>query len=214
MADSLNMDTIAQYLRDAGYSNAYVEMTGGGCATIYAGPTFEQPNYGTRYFLVAGPGSFGDPSWSDAGDFTFSMDLDEQPVTYYTTPEDDERSTADRMIAFLKRVSRFHLVDNKWGFDHVGTFITDPTVDESMMQSVTPDYYDLTPDDVALLEAIQEYWKPSEEPAYLRVYRRELTSALVGPFKSHDDAAAYFRQHYPEQSYEILSLTSPAEKKQ
>lgn len=207
------MDTIAQYLREAGYSNAYVEMTGGGCATIYAGPTFEQPNWGTRYYLIAGPGTFGNPSYSDAGDFGFSMDFDDQPVTYTTTPDDNERTAADKMIAFLKRVTRFRLVDNQWGFEYLGTFIVDPTVDESMMQSVSPDYYGLNEDDVAILKAMQEQWKPSEEPAYLRVYRRELTTALIGPFNSHDDAAAYFREHYPEQSYEILTLTSPAEKK-
>lgn len=214
MAESLNMDTIAQYLRDAGYPNAYVEMTGGGCATIYAGPTFEQPDYGTRYFLVAGPGSFGNPSYSDAGDFGFSIDLDEQPVSYMTTPEDDERTTADKMVAFLQRVTRFRLVDNKWGFTYEGTFITDPRVDESMFRDVQPEYYGLTADDVAILKAMQEQWKPSAEPAYLRVYRRELTRALIGPFKSHDDAAAYYREHYPHEGYEILTLTSPAEKKQ
>jgi hypothetical protein len=53
-----SMDEVVKILTAKGVPNAYVEMTGGGCATIFAGPTFEEPDYGTRYMVAAGPGSF------------------------------------------------------------------------------------------------------------------------------------------------------------
>lgn len=55
----LNMDRVVELLHGKGVDNAYVEQTGGGCATIFAGPTFEEPDYGTRYAACAGPGRYG-----------------------------------------------------------------------------------------------------------------------------------------------------------
>lgn len=105
---SLNMDVIAQHLRDAGFSNAYVEMTGGGVATIYAGPTHEEPDWGTRYTLVAGPGTYGNPSIGDASEFSFGLDVEDQEEVEYLSESDNERTAADKMIAFLHR----HTTDN------------------------------------------------------------------------------------------------------
>lgn len=99
----LNMEVIAQHLRDAGYSNAYVEMTGGGVATLYAGHTHEEPEWGTRYALVAGPGTYGEPSVADSEEFSFAADVEEQKEVEYLSPDDTERTAADKMIAFLRR---------------------------------------------------------------------------------------------------------------
>lgn len=54
----LNMDRVVELLKAKGVS-AYVEQTGGGVATIFAGPSYEEPDYGTRYAACAGPGTYG-----------------------------------------------------------------------------------------------------------------------------------------------------------
>lgn len=75
---TLNMDEIVRVLRDEhGIGNAYVAMTGGGVATIFAGPTREEPDYGIRYAAVAGPGSYGwdtGPSVADTREFFIGPD--------------------------------------------------------------------------------------------------------------------------------------------
>lgn len=77
MSTDLNLDTIAHLLRtEHGVANAYVEMTGGGVATIFAGPTREEADYGTRYAAVAGPGTFryDGPSTGDLIEFAIGAD--------------------------------------------------------------------------------------------------------------------------------------------
>ena len=60
-----SLDTIAAHLTKAGIPNVNVEMTGGGVATLYAGPTHDEEGWGIRYTLAAGPGWF-EPHWSAA----------------------------------------------------------------------------------------------------------------------------------------------------
>lgn len=56
----LDLDRIVEILRDQHHiENAYVEQTGGGVATIYAGPTRVDDDGATRYAAIAGPGSYG-----------------------------------------------------------------------------------------------------------------------------------------------------------
>jgi hypothetical protein len=64
MSDSrtLNADAIAHFVSQEGVA-AYVEQTGGGVATIYAGPTRQEPDYGKRFHTVVGPGEYG---WGNA----------------------------------------------------------------------------------------------------------------------------------------------------
>jgi hypothetical protein len=60
----LNMETIVALVKAQGIA-AYVEQTGGGVATIYAGDT--RTEAGTEYYAVAaGPGRFSGPRWSEA----------------------------------------------------------------------------------------------------------------------------------------------------
>jgi hypothetical protein len=53
----INLDRVVALLTARGVF-AYVEQTGGGCATIYAGPTHHEPGWGDRYAACAGPGWF------------------------------------------------------------------------------------------------------------------------------------------------------------
>lgn len=80
MSTVLDLDTIAHLLRtEHGIDNAHVDMTGGGCATIFAGPTREEADYGTRYAAMAGPGTFryDGPSTGDLVDFYVGPDDDD-----------------------------------------------------------------------------------------------------------------------------------------
>lgn len=56
----IDMDVVVAHLREMGLA-AMVEQTGGGCATIYAGPTRPHPEdpQAPAYAAVAGPGRFG-----------------------------------------------------------------------------------------------------------------------------------------------------------
>lgn len=77
----IDMDRVVWHVEQGGVK-AYVEQTGGGCATIYAGDLDEWPDqYGDkRYAVAAGPGWFEGPGWirpyGDATDFHIGPDDD------------------------------------------------------------------------------------------------------------------------------------------
>jgi hypothetical protein len=74
----LNLDTIVEQVRRAGV-HAYVAQTGGGVATIYAGPLRVEGEL-EYYAVAAGPGWFEGPGWEngrgDDADFTIGRDND------------------------------------------------------------------------------------------------------------------------------------------
>ncbi|MEV6967564.1 hypothetical protein AB0M47_20915 [Hamadaea sp. NPDC051192] len=79
-AAPLDMDLMVQLLKDAGIY-AYVEHTGGGCATIYIGNQTPDPEYppSPRYELVAGPGWFEGPdrrAYASPAEFYIGRDDD------------------------------------------------------------------------------------------------------------------------------------------
>lgn len=57
---TINMDRVVEILRDEHSVEAYVEMTGGGVATIFAGDTYPNPEDAedVRHAAVAGPGTY------------------------------------------------------------------------------------------------------------------------------------------------------------
>ena len=68
MANDLDFDRIAELLRDEHGLDAYVEQTGGGCATLYVGPytvNADDPQI-TWPAISAGPGWFTGPDWTGA----------------------------------------------------------------------------------------------------------------------------------------------------
>ena len=99
-----SMDHVAQRLTELGLS-AYVEHTGGGCATIYAGPTHVDPDWGQRYAVIAGPGWFDNNpdgtscAYATSEEFFFGHDDDGETsptaVTSGMAPEDIARAIAD-----------------------------------------------------------------------------------------------------------------------
>lgn len=106
----LNMDKIVEYVRGAGFA-AYVEQTGGGCATIYASRTADERGLparpdGDHCEVVAGPGWFAGPNWTKPQaavlDLWVGLDDDGQTQGETTTSVDDEASVAQRMIERLR----------------------------------------------------------------------------------------------------------------
>jgi hypothetical protein len=72
----LNLDTIVELIHRQGIW-AYVEQTGGGCATIYAGAQDTNREGDTIYAAIAGPGTCGwghGPSIGNTGDFFIGAD--------------------------------------------------------------------------------------------------------------------------------------------
>lgn len=54
---AFSFDVLAQLVRDAGVS-AYVEQTGGNCATVFAGTTVTESDGYLRWTCAGGPGRF------------------------------------------------------------------------------------------------------------------------------------------------------------
>lgn len=75
----VDMDKVVDMLHRAD-TFAYVEQTGGGTATIYAGHTFVESDYGTRYAALAGPGWFEGPGWTIARGYA---------ADFYVGPDDE-----------------------------------------------------------------------------------------------------------------------------
>lgn len=89
---------------------AYVEQTGGGCATIYAGRCFARPRIdpdpSTKLWdVAAGPGWFEGPGWTlpkgDVEDFYVGADDMGEGEFYTATATDTEETLAARIVALV-----------------------------------------------------------------------------------------------------------------
>jgi hypothetical protein len=84
----IDLDALAAAVRDLGIE-AFVEQTGGGCATVWAGEQHEDQHGDQRWDAGAGPGWFEGPGYTNAraligqgGDFCVGPDDDgEDPET-------------------------------------------------------------------------------------------------------------------------------------
>lgn len=102
------MNRIVELLQAKGVANAYVEQTGGGCATIYAGPTHLDGNGDERWAVCAGPGWFtnGGGAFGDRADFYIGPDDDgEAPLDELDRPTED---TTDEQVAemILRQIAK------------------------------------------------------------------------------------------------------------
>lgn len=117
----LDLDEVVRLLKDKGVV-AYVEQTGGGTATIYAGEQFQQReetwrwvdgvrvSNGSetvpRYPVIAGPGWFEGPGWThpqaDAGDFAIGPDDDGESDPVFTTATWTEADVAEEIFRQFK----------------------------------------------------------------------------------------------------------------
>jgi hypothetical protein len=98
----IDLDLVVSYLKRADIF-AYVEQTGGGTATIYAGPTHMEDGYGKRFAAIAGPGWFEGPAWTGGrgymDDFYVGPDTEDQDT--YTTLDGVDPALAEVTAARL-----------------------------------------------------------------------------------------------------------------
>lgn len=95
MTQTVDMDAVVAALKARGFT-AYVEQTGGGTATIYAGPTYYDPDEQyDRYAAAAGPGWFEGFGWTIArgnlADFALGHDDNGFTDPIIPTTNDPER---------------------------------------------------------------------------------------------------------------------------
>lgn len=87
--NEFSLDELSARLTELGLT-AYVEHTGGGVATIYAGATHDEPGYGRRYAVVAGPGWFDRDTmavaYASSEEFCFGRDDDGEAMPTYVEP--------------------------------------------------------------------------------------------------------------------------------
>lgn len=110
----LDLDRIVDLLH-GGDIPAYVEQTGGGCATIYAGKQLTEPEQDRGcYQVVAGPGWFEGINWTrghaSRHEFYIGPGADSRTDEYETFPEDGDEELAARLIADWLR----HIDDKPW----------------------------------------------------------------------------------------------------
>jgi hypothetical protein len=87
MSRTIDLDEVVRQVRKTGV-DAYVEHTGGGCATIYAGGQYIDRAGDGRWQAVAGPGWFeGGPG--EAGMFTLGRATTDE---FFIGPDDDGES--------------------------------------------------------------------------------------------------------------------------
>jgi hypothetical protein len=121
-----NMDTIAKLVRER-FDNAYVEMTGGGCATIYAGPVVVDAAGDNRYALIAGPGSYGgrgfgrDEDSVASYDFCYGNDDDGETTPIFVAETESEETIAALFLAFLdaKDGKRYAFIERAPTGEHI-----------------------------------------------------------------------------------------------
>lgn len=105
----VDLDRVVEVLRTVyGVENAHVRQTGGGTATIYAGPTWEEPDWGTRYAVIAGPGWFEGPGFTrpraDTEELYVGPDDDGESRTWSAAGVADDPELVAALIALrLKR---------------------------------------------------------------------------------------------------------------
>lgn len=108
--ESISMDAIVAALTARGLT-AYVEQTGGGCATIYAAASAaamahanSAAGYNAGTIVLAGPGTFAGPGWTDGrgdlGEFSYGPDDGGDTAPTYPRTTDPD-AIADGMAALL-----------------------------------------------------------------------------------------------------------------
>lgn len=105
----LDMERICELIQAEGFP-AYVEMTGGGTATIYAGKERQHPETKDSYYAcLVGPGDFGTKRLMNVGDGdgccyghdNYGPKGDSEPCIYFPKGT-TEQTAATAIIAFMR----------------------------------------------------------------------------------------------------------------
>ena len=109
MTEEFSMVEVCDKLRARGVP-AYVEQTGGGCATIYAGTpvVLEGPDAEEfpEYPVMAGPGMFYGPGWTDARGLSHDFYVGPSSDFDDNIPTHDVDETVDAIVEYLGKVGQ------------------------------------------------------------------------------------------------------------
>lgn len=99
----VDLDKVCDIMSREHHVKAYVEQTGGGCATIYAGPKYTDDSGDGRYAIVAGPGWFeptrlGRHGVAALDDFYIGVDDDGMSDVLYAYTAEDEMANAGEVL--------------------------------------------------------------------------------------------------------------------
>lgn len=98
---TVNFDEVVELVRAQGIA-AYVEQTGGGCATILAGTLSEDG----RAVAAAGPGWFEGPGWTlgrgDTDELFVGRDDSGESESAMADASWDERCVADELVKVVR----------------------------------------------------------------------------------------------------------------
>lgn len=101
---TVSFDKLVSKLHKLGIP-AYVEQTGGGCATVYVGTPFEDESGDLRYPVLVGPGWFASPGWrngfGDTAELAVGPDDDGESDPWCSTPEHTDEDVLNAVLAFL-----------------------------------------------------------------------------------------------------------------
>lgn len=104
--DVVNLEKVCDILK-SGDIPAYVEQTGGGTATIYAGVPYTDSEGNRRFPALCGPGWFDGPGWTHAHATTHDLyigpDDDGESEYHITKPGTTEQDIARITAEFVKK---------------------------------------------------------------------------------------------------------------
>lgn len=105
--NEIDLDALCAAVRALGHEDAYVEQTGGGCATLFAGGTYTDAHGDQRWRAAAGPGWFDGPGWTNGraalGDFYVGPDDGEDDeAVHCCMPGESLDSIAARIDALVR----------------------------------------------------------------------------------------------------------------
>jgi hypothetical protein len=103
MDKSVNLTRVAEIMRSKGVHTAYVEHTGHGVATLYAGDLSRDAEGEDRYQLAAGPGWFElyGEAFIGFSDFSYGPDNDGASKPLFIR-EGTEDEIAEIFVSFVK----------------------------------------------------------------------------------------------------------------
>jgi len=102
---TIDLDKVCRILKSRYNVASYVEQTGGGCATIYAGARIPDGDGEERFQACAGPGWFEGPGWSNGrantADLSVGPDDDGQADPVVADPDWDEQRVALEIVKVI-----------------------------------------------------------------------------------------------------------------
>lgn len=106
---NIDFDRLTELVNAAGIP-AYTAQTGGGTATIHIGTARRDAHGNPRYLMLAGPGSFDGPGWTNpkgaAGDLYVGPDDDGESEPWAVSSHETAATVAARIVEMAQAAAR------------------------------------------------------------------------------------------------------------